>query len=369
MTRRDYYEVLGVTREADGDEIKRAYRKLAFEFHPDRNPDDAEAETKFKEAAEAYEVLRDPDKRGRYDRFGHDGVAGNGFSGFSSSEDIFSAFGDIFGEFFGFSQRRGPRPIQGPDLRYNLKISFREAAKGTSVDLTIPRHVRCSDCQGTGADPGHPPETCRQCGGAGQVRQSQGFFQIAVTCPVCRGAGTMITHPCGTCRGEGKVRQERKLSVTIPPGVDDGSRLRLRGEGEAGEHGGPPGDLYVVIYVEADKVFSRQGRDLHQTVDLTFVQAALGDKVIVPTLDDPETLTVPKGTQGGEVFRLRGMGLPQPGRQGKGDMLVEVRVLTPTRLNKRQEELLKEFAKLEDEKPLKKVKNLFKKAKDAAMGE
>lgn len=370
MSKRDYYEVLGVSRGSSEDEIKSAYRKLAFTFHPDRNPDDPEAEASFKEAAEAYEVLRDPAKRQRYDQFGHEGLNDNGFSGFNSNDDIFGAFSDIFSDFFGFSTSRGgTRPRAGADLRYNLDISFREAAKGTEVEITIPMEVPCSECEGSGAKKGTSPQVCGQCGGTGTVQQSQGFFRIAVTCPQCRGQGQVITEPCPECMGRGLVPDERDLKVRIPAGVDNNSRLRLRGEGEAGTHGGPPGDLYVVIRVEPDKVFERQGQNLILSREISFVEAALGHRMEVPTLDDPVNLDIPKGTQSGEVFRLRGLGLPHLGSTHKGDLLVEIRVKTPTHVNKRQEELLREFAELEEGKPLKKAKDFLKKAKDKVMGE
>lgn len=370
MAARDYYEVLGVGRDASADELKSAYRKLAFQFHPDRNPDDAGAEEKFKEAAEAYEILRDPDKRARYDRFGHEGVQGNGFQGFSNADDIFSSFSDIFGDLFGFGGgSRGQRPAQGADLRYNLRITFAQAAHGDEVTLSIPRKATCPECGGSGAEPGTHPETCRQCGGSGQVIQSQGFFRMATPCPVCRGRGTIIAHPCARCRGEGIVQETRELSVRIPAGVDNGSRLRLRGEGEPGTLGGPPGDLYVVLYVDEDKTFRRQGQDLVHTVEIDMVQAALGVTVDVPTLDDPAPLSVPKGTQNGEVFRLRGLGMPRLNGHGSGDLLVEVLVRTPSGLSRKQEELLKEFSKLEESKLKNKAKSFFKKARDKAMGD
>ncbi|THB64612.1 MAG: molecular chaperone DnaJ [Desulfovibrio sp.] len=376
MDKRDYYDVLGVGREAGEDEIKRSYRKLAMQFHPDRNPDDPDAEQNFKEAAEAYEVLRDPNKRARYDQFGHAGMDANGFQGFSSSEDIFSAFSDIFSEFFGFGRTRsrggGPRPQSGADLRYNLSIDFRAAAMGEEVTLHLPKNVDCEECGGSGAEPGTSPETCPQCGGTGQMQQSQGFFRIAVTCPSCRGQGQIIPKPCKQCRGLGVVEEVRELSVRVPAGVDNGSRLRLRGEGEPGIHGGPPGDLYVVIHVEEDEVFRRQGQDLILTREISMVQAALGDKIEVPTLgegdDEFVTMKIPKGTQSGKVFSLRGQGLPYLGSAHKGDLLVEVIVNTPTSLSKKQEELLKEFAALEEQKTKNKVKNFFKKAGKAASG-
>jgi molecular chaperone DnaJ len=371
MSKRDFYEILGVAKTAGEDELKKAYRKLAFEFHPDRNQNDPEAEQKFKEAAEAYDVLRDPEKRRRYDTFGHEGLNGGG-QGFSSSEDIFGAFSDIFGEVFGFAGagRGGSRrPQAGMDLRYNLNISFRQAAKGDEVVLKIPTNVPCEQCKGTGAEPGTEMSECRQCRGTGSVQQAQGFFRISVTCPNCHGRGKIITKFCTACRGAGVTSQVRELKVRIPAGVDDGSRLRLRGEGEPGVNGGPHGDLYVVISVEPDKTFERQGQNLVLRRNISMVQAALGDKVEIPTLDDPITVDIPKGTQAGEIFQLRGMGLPHPGGGRKGDLLIEVRVDTPTGLSARQEEILREFAKIEEEKPLKKAKNFFKKAKEKVLGD
>jgi molecular chaperone DnaJ len=370
MTRRDYYEVLSVERSANGEEIKKAYRKLAMQYHPDRNPGDAEAESRFKEAAEAYDVLRDPDKRARYDRYGHEGVSGQG--GFQSNEDIFSHFGDIFGDLFGFSmggaaRGRRNRPQQGADLRYNLNISFRQAALGDNISIKIPRHNTCPECKGNRAAPGSKPETCKQCGGTGQVRHNQGFFQISVPCPVCQGQGEIITNPCPRCRGAGLVQEMRELSVRIPAGVDSGNRLRVRGEGEAGVNGGPKGDLYVVLHVENDDTFSREGQNLLINREVSFVQAALGDKIEVPTLADPLMMDVPKGTQSGQIFRIPGQGLPYPGRQAKGDLLVEITVVTPTRITARQEELLREFALLDGQKPLNKAKKIMKKV-GKAMG-
>jgi molecular chaperone DnaJ len=371
MSKRDFYEVLGVAKTAGEDEIKKAYRKLAFEFHPDRNQDDPEAEQKFKEAAEAYDVLRDAEKRRRYDTFGHDGLNGGG-AGFSSSEDIFGAFSDIFGEFFGFSAaggRGGRRAQAGMDLRYNLHISFRQAAKGDEVQLNIPMNVVCPECKGSGAEPGTEMTDCRQCRGTGHIQQAQGFFRISVACPSCHGRGKIITKFCSTCHGAGQVSQVRELKVRIPAGVDDGSRLRLRGEGEPGVGGGPPGDLYVVISVEPDKTFERQGQNLILRRSVGMTQATLGDKIEIPTLDEPITVDVPKGTQSGEVFQLRGLGMPHPGGGRRGDLLLEIKVETPTGLTSKQEELLREFARLEEEKPLKKAKNFFKKAKEKVMGE
>jgi molecular chaperone DnaJ len=368
--RRCYYEILGVDRTAGPEEIKKSYRKLAMDHHPDRNPGDAGAEAKFKEAAEAYDVLRDQEKRARYDRFGHDGVNGQG--AFRTSEDIFSHFGDIFGDLFGFSMGGGARggrnrPMPGADLRYNMSISFRQAAKGAELPIKIPRMAVCPECNGKRAATGTSPEICRQCNGIGQVRHNQGFFQLSVPCSACRGAGEIITNPCPRCKGNGQIQETRELSVRIPAGVDVGNRLRIRGEGEGGVNGGPNGDLYVVIHVENDDTFTRDGQNLFITNEISFVQAALGDKIQVPTLDEPITMDVPKGTQSGELFRIPGKGLPFPNRSSNGDLLVEIKVLTPTRLSARQEEILREFTDLDAKKPLNKAKKIIEKV-GKAMG-
>lgn len=366
--KRDYYEILEVSKTASDDEIKRAYRKMAMKYHPDRNPGDAAAEEKFKEAAEAYDVLRDAEKRSRYDKFGHEGVSGNGFGSFSNSDDIFSHFSDIFGDLFGFSSGRSRSRAQaGANLRYNLSITLRQAAKGDEVKLTIPKKCTCPECEGTGAAKGSTVETCPSCGGHGQVRFNQGFFQIAQPCPTCHGTGQRIKTPCPRCRGEGAVHENRELSVRIPPGVDTGNRLRLRGEGEPGTHGGPTGDLYVVLQVEEDSEFHREGPHLMISREITMIQAALGDTIEVPTLDEPMQLEIPKGTQSGEIFRLQGQGVPVVNTSRKGDLLVEVKVLTPTHLSSRQEELLREFADAEEKKPLNKAKKMIKKV-GKAMG-
>lgn len=367
MIQRDYYEVLGVERTASGEEIKKAYRRMAMQYHPDRNPDNPEAEAKFKESAEAYDILRDDDKRSRYDRFGHAGVNGNG-SGFSSTEDIFSHFGDIFGDLFGFSMGGSRnRARSGDNLRYDLEISFRQAAMGDEVKIKIPKNVTCEECHGSGCAEGAKKEPCKTCGGAGQVRHSQGFFQISMPCSTCHGTGEIITKPCAKCKGNGIVQETRELSVNIPAGVDTGNRLRLRGEGEPGINGGPPGDLYVVLKVQEDKTFERDGQNLILTSTITFVQAALGDKIEVPTLEEPIIMDIPKGTQSGEVFRLPGKGMPYPGRNRSGDLLVEIKVTTPTKLNSRQEELLREFASIDAGKTSTKAKKLIKKV-GKAMG-
>jgi molecular chaperone DnaJ len=361
MYRRDYYEVLRVDRAASDEEIKKAYRRLAMEYHPDRNPGDVGAEVSFKEAAEAYDVLRDPEKRARYDRFGHEAVDGGGFS---STDDIFSHFGDIFGDLFGFSMgagtRRG-RAVQGADLRYNLTIAFRQAARGDDITIKIPRNVVCPECKGSRAAEGSSPERCRQCGGSGQVRHSQGFFHISVTCARCRGTGETISKPCPRCRASGLIQETRELSVHIPAGIDTGNRLRIRGEGEGGLHGGPPGDLYVVVTVDNDDTFTREGQNLFVSQEISIVRAALGDKLEVPTLDDPIVLDIPRGTQSGEMFRIPGRGLPYPGRNTAGDLLVEVKVVTPRRLTERQEAILREFAEMEEQKPLNMAKKFMEK--------
>lgn len=343
MSERDYYEILKVSRTAGETEIRQAYRKLAMKYHPDRNPDNAEAAVKFREAAEAYEVLRDPEKRARYDRFGHAGVQG-GSGGFANAEDIFAHFSDIFGDLFGFaSAASGPRPEQGPDLRHNLTISFSQAAHGDEVSITLPKHVECPDCTGSGAAPDAKIETCRHCRGTGQVRRNQGFFQIAMPCPSCQGTGQTISRPCLRCKGNGIVADTREILVRIPAGVDNGTRLRVRGEGEPGMHGGPPGDLYVVLSVEADPRWRREGPNLVYTQELSFVQAALGHNVEVPGIDGPLNLDIPRGTQPGALLRIPGEGMPVPGRKQRGDMYVSVKVITPTNLSERQEELLREF--------------------------
>lgn len=364
MSQTCYYEILEVSREATDEEIKKSYRRLAMKYHPDRNPDDPEAERKFKEAAEAYDILRDAEKRARYDRFGFAGVQnGGGGGGFGNSEDIFSHFSDIFGDLFGFGSGTmgGPRPMTGADLRYNLTISFTQAARGDEVLLKLPKRVACDECNGTGAAPGTKPESCRHCNGTGQVRRSQGFFQVAMPCPVCRGEGQIITKPCPKCKGEGIITETRELSVRIPAGVDNGTRLRVRGEGEPGMNGGGAGDLYVVIGVEADKTFRRQGQDLVLFQQISFVQAALGHKLEVPSLDGPVPLEIPRGIQSGTVLRIAGKGMPFLGQNRNGDLLIEVKVLTPTRLTEKQEELLREFESLTDEGPIDKVKNIAKK--------
>jgi molecular chaperone DnaJ len=356
-TKRDYYEVLGVSRGATEAEIKSAYRKLAVRYHPDKNPGDAEAEEKFKEAAEAYSVLSVADQRARYDRFGHAGVSGAagaqgawGAQGFGGIEDILGdlfGFGDVFGGRGGAGGRRSAAQ-RGADLRYDLEMTLEEAAAGMTAQLRVPRLEACEGCKGSGAAPGTQPETCSTCGGAGQVRYQQGFFSVARTCGQCRGAGRVIRTPCEQCKGAGRVEREKQIEVKIPAGVETGSRLRLAGEGEGGVQGGPAGDLYVVIHVKEHDVFERQGNNLYASVPVTFAQAALGSEVTVPTLEGQEPLKVPAGTQTGTVFRLKGHGMPVLGGRGRGDLFVSVTVVTPTTLTREQRKLLEQLAHIEE---------------------
>jgi molecular chaperone DnaJ len=367
-TKRDYYEVLGVARAASDEDIKRAYRRLALKYHPDRNPNDEDAEQRFKEAAEAYEVLCDPEKRSRYDRFGHSGLSGTGFHEFSSAEDIFDAFGDIFGgsvfgNLFGARRgRRGPRP--GRDLRIHLELELLEAARGASKTFDIRRKEICATCSGSGAKSGTQPVTCSYCGGRGEVLQSQGFFRITTTCPGCQGAGTQIREPCSECAGSGRVLAVRTLQIDIPAGVDTGMRVRLRGEGEPGDNGAPRGDLYCYINVREHPLFHREGPNLICQVPIAFTQAALGAEIEVPSLTGKQTLNVPRGTQSGEVFRLRGQGMPDPRGKGSGDLVVQVTIETPRKLTKRQEELLREFADLEQAHVSPQRKSFFEKLRE-----
>jgi molecular chaperone DnaJ len=376
MSKRDYYEILGVSQTATEQEIKSAYRRLAVRFHPDKNPGDAEAEEKFKEAAEAYSVLSDVEQRKRYDRFGHAGVssgaasgAGWGAPGFGGIEDI---LGDLFGfgDVFGAGGRGGGAGARrsvaqrGADLRYDLEISLEDAAKGMTAQLRIPRLETCETCKGNGAAEGTQPESCSTCSGAGQVRYQQGFFSVARTCGTCRGTGRVIKTPCETCQGAGRVEREKTMEVKIPAGVETGSRLRIAGEGEAGVQGGPAGDLYVVIHVGEHEQFERQGSNLYSSVPITFGQAALGAEVFIKTLGDQQQLKIPAGTQTGTVFRLKGHGVPVLGGRGRGDLFVSVTVVTPTTLTREQRRLLEQLAdmetdQLEDKGLMDKVRDIF----------
>jgi len=355
--KRDYYNVLGVNRDASDEEIKKAYRKLAMKHHPDRAPDDKAAEEKFKEAKEAYEVLSEPKKRAAYDQFGHAGVdASAGPRGFGGGPEGFGgfseAFGDIFGEIFG-AQRggRGSGVYRGADLRYNLELSLEDAARGTEAKIRIPALEECGTCHGSGAKPGTQPKQCPTCHGRGEVRVSQGFFSIQQTCPNCHGSGKVVTDPCGTCHGAGRVKRHKTLSVKIPAGVDQDDRIRLTGEGEAGMNGGPPGDLYVVVNLKPHSVFQRDGADLHCEMPISFVTAALGGEIEIPTLDGHAKIKVPPETQTGQVFRLRSKGIKQVRASGHGDLFCHVAIETPVNLTARQRELLREFESISDDDP------------------
>ncbi len=345
MAQRDYYEILGVSRNASEAEIKKAFKRLAMKYHPDRNPDDKVAEEKFKEAKEAYEVLSDPQKRSAYDQFGHAGVdpAGMGGAGFGAGASFSDIFGDVFGDIFGAGARGGTRAYRGRDLRYNLELSLEEAVRGTTVKIRIPTLAVCDECGGSGARKGTRPVTCSTCGGHGQVRMQQGFFSLQQTCPRCHGTGKIISDPCPACYGHGRVEKHKTLSVKVPAGVDSGDRIRLSGEGEAGEHGGPPGDLYVHISVKPHPIFQREGDDLHCEVPVSVVTAALGGELEVPTLDGRVKLKVPPETQSGRLFRLRGKGVRSVRSGAAGDLICRVVVETPVNLTKRQKELLREL--------------------------
>ena len=355
MSKRDYYEILEVTRGATETEIKSAYRRLAMKFHPDRNPGDQLAEEKFKEASEAYAILADSKKRGLYDRFGHAGVgsAAGGGAGFDPS--VFAEFGDFadilgsmfgFGDLFGGGGRRRSGPQRGSDLRYDLEISFEESAHGAETSVQIPRQENCEKCHGSGAAPGSTASTCPQCKGQGQVRFQQGFFTVARTCPQCRGAGKIITKPCESCRGAGRVTRERKITVKIPAGIATGQQLRLQNEGEAGAGGGPPGHLYVVVHVHEHEFFRRDGNNLFCEIPVNFPTVALGGEVQVPTLDGHETVKVPEGTQTGTTLRLKNKGMPDVNGRGRGDLFATVQVQTPKKLTREQRKLLDELSKV-----------------------
>lgn len=356
MAKRDYYEILGVSQEVGESDLKKAYRQKALKFHPDKNPDDHEAEEKFKEASEAYGILRDPEKRQIYDQYGHEGLKGRGFGGPQGFDEIFSSFGDIFGDFFGGDAQR-----TGADLRTDVSITLEEAAFGAKKEVDIRKHVTCKTCQGSRCKKGTSPTACGTCGGTGQVIRSQGFFSLASPCPNCHGTGQIIKNPCSVCRGEGVGVDKKKISVNIPGGVDDGSRLRLRGEGEA-TSGMPPGDLYVFVHVEAHDFFHREGNDLYCQLNISFSQASLGAEIEVPLLGGKKySVNVPAGTQSGNQYRIPGAGVPSVRGRGRGDQVIQLVVETPKKLNERQRELLQELAEI-DGKPVKeKLKGFFQK--------
>jgi molecular chaperone DnaJ len=355
--KRDYYDILGVARNASADEIKKSYRQMALQHHPDRNPGDKHAEEKFKEAAEAYAILSEPEKRALYDQFGHS-LGGRGFQGFGGFEDSFSGFGDIFGDLFedffgaGTGGRRGrSRARQGADVEISVEVTLQEVSKGREAQVEIPRREICGECRGSGAEAGSKKTPCKDCGGRGEVRISQGFFTMRRTCPTCRGAGEKIEKLCKNCGGEGRVRKNRKLNLKIPAGIEHGSRLRMSGEGEAGEKGGPRGDLYVHVLVKEDPIFERRGPDIYCAVMIPFTIAALGGEVPVPTLEGETHLKIPSGTPTGKLFKIKDQGVPYLGHQAaRGDLVVRVEVEVPSKLEKAERELLQSFAKLRGEK-------------------
>lgn len=341
---KDYYDILGVSRSSSQDEIKKAFRQLALKYHPDRNPGIKEAEEKFKEINEAYTCLGDQGRRQQYDTTGYCGTGPTTGPGF----DFGDIFGDIFGDFFGFGGKRGLRPERGSDLRYDISVTLEQAANGIKKEIKIPRSVPCAECAGTGSRTKRTTQ-CPDCKGAGQIRYQQGFFSISRTCPRCQGSGQAITEPCARCKGGGKVKVERELSLNIPAGVEAGTRFRVTGEGEAGSHGGPPGDLYVIVDVEEHPDFRREGDNIIYDIPLSFVQAALGAEIDVKTLWGDEKLHIPSGTQPGQIFKLKGKGMPRMGRRTRGDQIVVAKVFIPSRITERQREILEEFAKISSE--------------------
>ena len=360
----NYYEVLGISGTASSDEIKKVYRKLAMKFHPDRNPGDKEAEEKFKQATEAYEVLSDSKKRQIYDTYGFEGLKSRGYQG-PDFEDVFSSFGDIFGDIFGFgrseTQRSKQGPMRGSDLRYDLSITFMEAVHGISKDIEIERPDTCWTCEGTGLRPGYKAETCSACHGRGQVVRAQGFFRMSTTCPECRGEGEIIKDPCADCNGVGLVKSKKKVALKIPAGVDTGAKMRLHGTGEGGRKGGPAGDLYVIIHVAPHEFFLREGDLIYCQYPLNFDQAALGCSLEVPTIHGEKNIKIPKGTQTGQRFTLKNEGVQHLRGNVRGDMIVEVTVVTPKKLTKKQKELLREFGELERQKVKGNEEGLLKK--------
>ncbi len=356
----DYYQLLGVSRSATTEEIRKAYRNLALKFHPDRNPGDKEAEKKFKEISQAYDVLSDSEKRKKYDVYGHEGLQGYATRDFQSAsfEDIFEAFSDIFGDesifgdIFGVGRRR--RTARGASLRVELVVDLKEATTGVRRSIELWRQERCGECQGSGARPGTHPETCRTCGGRGMVMRSAGFFSVQQTCPTCGGHGRTVRDPCGGCKGAGLVKRKREIEIDIPAGIEDSTRLRLAGEGEPSRDGGPSGDLFVDVFVKPHEFFKREGEHLYCEVPISYAQATLGAELEIPTLDGKATFEIPRGTQSGQLLRTKGLGMQRLNGRGRGDLFVRVSVQVPAKVNKRQEELLREFAKLEEEQSEKK---------------
>jgi len=364
----DYYQILGVTKNASEAEIKKAYRKLAVQYHPDRNQGSREAEEKFKEIAEAYSVVSDPDKRQIYDRYGKEGLRGAGVQpDFSSVDDILSSFGNIFGDLFGFGfsgRGRGTRgPGRGADLRYDLEISLENAVLGAERELELTHPVHCETCKGTGAKPGTEREACKHCGGTGQLIQNQGFFTMSQTCPICRGQGSMVKEPCPDCQGEGRVERKRTVNLNIPPGVDEGTRMRLSDEGEPGTRGGPPGDLYVFLHLADHELFVRQDNDLHAEMAIDFSQAVLGTTVEVPLIEGTQKMDIPRGSQPGDLLMIRGAGVPRLRGYGRGDLIVHIKVEIPRKLKEPQEKLIREYAELSKVDVAKKRKGFFQRLK------
>lgn len=368
MSKRDYYDVLGVGKSSDKDEIKKAYRKMAMKYHPDRNPDNQEAEAKFKEASEAAEVLLDEQKRSRYDQFGHAGVDGQTGSGYSDFSDLGDIFGDIFGDFFGGGSRRGrsgrSRGRPGEDMQMTLNVSFTEAAFGVEKKISINRFVSCDACNGTGGKNGSRPTTCDMCGGAGEIRRQQGFFTVATTCPKCQGSGTMISDPCHKCHGEGRVRGKSDLAIKVPAGIDSGQRLKLSGEGGSGSLGGPSGDLYVLVEINEHEFFDREGFDVKCTVPVSFSQAALGAELEVPTLTGRVSVKIPPGTQSGKKMRLKSKGIQKLGGYGYGDQIIGIHVETPTKLTSEQREIFESLGRLDNKSSHPMAKGFFEKVKN-----
>lgn len=353
MAKKDFYQILGVNRGASAEEIKKAYRKLALQHHPDRNHDNPEAEEKFKEASEAYSVLGNIEKRQVYDQYGAEGLRAGGGQDFGFfSDSIFSDFGDILGDLFGFGgsfsggrQRRGPR--KGSDLGLEVALELEESFLGVEKEVAVERETNCDGCDGSGSEPGEAAEVCRKCGGSGNVRVSQGFFSVATTCSACGGRGRVITHPCKKCRGQGRLRQAKKIKVNFPAGIDEGNRLRVTAEGEGGREGGPPGDLYIMVKIKPDKFFQRQGNDLLYSLPLSFSQAALGDNVSIKTFEGTEKIKVPPAAQNGQVLKIKGKGFRQVNRWSRGDLLIQIYVVTPRNLSRQETELFKKLREIE----------------------